>query len=178
MKRAHIQVILWGLLLASCAGRPIGAQGEEPAFIVIPKNPEDQVNIQYLDGTALIDIQSPSGIGSAAFELASGPMPENMTLRLHLKGLEQFRLKSTQDQIAASVSSGDASPLENQSLLSSGEETPLPPGHPLWMEIEIVADQAEKKIPLEEGYFEVTVPPEFIRNAGKTFEVEWIDFYR
>ena len=46
------------------------------------------------------------------------------------------------------------------------------------MEIEIVSDQTEKKIPLKDGYFEVTIPQQFIRNAGKTFEIEWIDFYR
>jgi hypothetical protein len=178
MRPALIQVILSSILLASCAGGPIGAQPEEPAFIVITKNPDDQVDIEYQNGTAHIDIQSPTGIGSAAFEVASGSMPEGIMLRLHLKGLEQIRLKSAHDQIAASVSSSDASPVEDQALLSSGAETPLPPGHPLWMQIEIVSNQAEKKIPLEGGYFEVTVPQEFLRNAGKTFEIEWIDFYR
>lgn len=175
-----MQAILWCLLLAACAGESAGAgaQTEEPAFIVITKNPEDQVDIEYQNGTAHIDIQSPTGIGSASFELASGHMPEDITLRLHLKGLEQIRLKSAQGQIAASVSSSEAAPLENQTLFSSGAETPLLPGHPLWMQISIVANQAEKKIPLEEGYFEVTVPQEFIRNAGTTFEIEWIDFYR
>ena len=177
MKRVHIQTILLSILFASCAGGPIGAQPEEPAFIVITKNPEDQVDIQYENGTARIDIQSPSGIGSAAFELESGDMPENMSLQLHLKGLEQFRLTSAQEQIAASVSSGDPFN-ENQSILTSGTESPLFPGNPLWMEIEIVSNQAEKKIPLEKGYFEVTIPQQFIQNAGKTFEIEWIDFYR
>ena len=177
MKRVHLQAILLSFLLASCASEPIGAQPEEPAFIVITKNPEDQVDIQYENGMALIDIQSPSGIGSAAFELESGSMPENMTLQLHLKGLEEFRLTSAQNQISASVSSGDASD-ENQVSLTSGTESPLLPGNPLWMEIEIVSDQTEKKIPLKDGYFEVTIPQQFIQNAGKTFEIEWIDFYR
>jgi hypothetical protein len=105
-------------------------------------------------------------------------MPGNMILRLHLKGLEEFRLTSAQEKISASVASGDAVTLDHQTLLSSGTETPLLPGHPLWMEVQIVSGQGEKKIPLEEGYFEVTVPQEFIRNAGQTFEIEWIDFYR
>jgi hypothetical protein len=178
MKRVYIRTILLSFLLASCASGPMGAPTQEPAFIVITKNPEDQVDIQYENGIALIDIQSPSGIGSAAFELESGAMPEHMTLRLHLQGLEQFRLTSAQDQVAASVSTGDPSNTENQTLLSSGRESPLLPGHPLWMEINIISNQGEQQIPLEEGYFEVTVPQEFIQNAGKTFEIEWIDFYR
>ena len=176
MKRAHIQTILLSLLLVSCGGVSAGAQPGEPEFTIITKNPDDQVSVQYENGTAQIDIQSPTGIGTASFELISGTMPEAMTLRLHLKGLEQFRLLSAQDRIAASISSGEPLRVDSESLLSSGAESPLLPGHPLWMEIEIVS--AEKKIPLEEGYFEVTVPQEFIQNVDKTFEIEWIDFYR
>ena len=136
------------------------------------------MDIQYEKDAAHIDIYSPSGIGSAAFELKSGRMPGKITLRLHLKGLEQLRLTSAQDQISASVSGGDTIHVDHQAILSSGTESPLSPDHPLWMEIEIVSGQAEKKIPLEAGYFEVVIPQQFIRNAGKTFEVEWIDFYR
>jgi hypothetical protein len=158
---------LLSFLLMSCGGISAGAQPEEPGFIVITKNTDDQVDIQYENGVALIDIQSPTGIGSAAFELESGDMPGNMLLRLHLRGLEGFRLKSAQDQISASVSSGDAGEVNSQTILSSGTESQLLPGNPLWMDIQ-----------LEEGYFEVTVSQEFIQNAGKMFEIEWIDFYR
>jgi len=167
MKRFHLQAILLSFLLISCGGASAGAQPEEPGFIVITKNTDDQVDIQYENGVALIDIQSPTGIGSATFELESGTMPGNMLLRLHLRGLEGFRLKSAQDQISASVSSGDAGEMNSQTILSSGTESPLLPGNPLWMDIQ-----------REEGYFEVTVSQEFIQNAGKMFEIEWIDFYR
>ena len=77
----------------------------------------------------------------------------------------------------ASVSSGDAFN-ETQAILTSGTESPLLPGNPLWMEIQIISEQAAQKIPLEQGYFEVTIPQEFIQNAGRTFEIQWIDFYR
>ena len=177
MKRFHLQTILVSFLLVSCGGISAGAQPEEPAFIVITKNPDDQVGIQYENGTSLIDIQSPTGIGSAAFELDSGPMPETMRLRLHLKGLEELRLTSTQNRISASIPGGEVLNPAHQTLLLSGTETPLLPGHPLWVEIEIVSETG-KNIPLEEGYFEITVPQEFIQKAGKTFEIEWIDFYR
>jgi len=148
----------------SCGGVSAGAQPDEPGFIVITKNPDDQVGLEFENGTSLIDIQSPTGIGSAAFELESDTMPGNMILRLHLKGLEEFRLKSAQHEISAAVSGGE---IENQTILLSGTESPLLPGHPLWMEIQP-----------GEGYFDITVPQEFIRNAGKMFEIEWIDFYR
>jgi hypothetical protein len=178
MKRSHLPIILLSLLLASCGGASAHAQPGQPAFVVITKNPDDQVGIQYENATALIDIQSPTGIGSATFELDSGDMPGEMILRLHLHGLEQVRFNSAQDRIAASVSSSDPFNVSDQRILSAGEEIPLLPGHPLWMEIEVVSELAEKTIPLEEGYFEIRVPRKFIEQAGNSFEIEWIDFYR
>lgn len=177
MRIPCLQTILLSFLLVSCAGLPVGAQSQEPVFTVTTKNKEDQVDIQSKDRAALIDIHSPTGIGSARFELEAGSLPEEIVLRLHLKGLEEFRLSSAQDSIAASVSSSDASDV-HQKIIASGGDSPLQPSHPLWLQIEIIAGQAEKKIPLEEGYFEITVPKEFTRKAGSSFEIEWIDFYR
>jgi hypothetical protein len=177
MSRSYLQIILLSLFLASCAGLPARAQSGEPVFQITKKNTDDQVSIQYQNGTIFIDFHSPSGIGSATFELESGPMPAEIILRLHLKGLEEFRLTSAQSNIAASLASSDASNI-SQRIIALGSESPLPPNHPLWMEIEVVSSQTEKKIPLEDGYFEITVPKEFIQNAGNSFEIEWIDFYR
>jgi hypothetical protein len=125
----------------------------------------------------LIDIDSPSGIGSVILELESGTLPEGIILRLHLKGLEELRLTSAQTSIAASVSNSDPSEV-HQRIAAASSDTPLLPGQPLWMEIRIVSEQAVKTLPLEEGYFEITVPKEFIRKAGTSFEIEWIDFHR
>jgi hypothetical protein len=177
MKRFYVMIVLLSLFLASCAGLPARAQSGEPVFQITTKNKDDQVSIQYQNGIAIIDVHSPTGIGSATFELESGPMPAEVILRLHLKGLEEFRLTSAQSNIAASVASSDASNI-SQRIIAPGSESPLLPSDPLWMEIEIVSNQAEKTIPLEEGYFEITVPKEFIQNAGNSFEIEWIDFYR
>ena len=156
----------------------MNAQADEPAFTVVTGNADDETSIQYQNGTAQIDIYSPSGIGFAAVELESGVMPEEMILRLHLQGLEQLQLTSSQESIRASVSSDGSFNVDDQTILSAGTESPLQSGNPLWMEIEVVSGQAEKKIPLEDGYFEVTVPKEFLKNAGTSFEIEWIDFFR
>ena len=163
----------------SCASRPANAQsGDEPVFSITAKNRDDQVNVQYVDGGTVIDVQSPTGIGSARFELESGGMPENMVLRLHLKGLEEFRLISNQAVIVASGSSSGSFSINDQRVNSSESEYSITSIDPLWMKIEIVPAQAAKKIPLQEGYFEITVPKEFIRNSGNSFEIQWIDFYR
>ena len=163
----------------SCASQPANAQsGGEPVFAVTAKNRDDQVNVQYVDGITVIDVQSPTGIGWAKFELESGGKPENVVLRLHLKGLEGFRLISNQAIIAASASSSGSFSINNQQVNLSGSEYSISPIDPLWMKIEIVSGQANKKIPLEEGHFEITLPKEFIQIAGNAFEIQWIDFYR
>ena len=46
----------------------------------------------------------------------------------------------------------------------------------LWLKIEIASDS--QKIPVQDGYFEIVIPKEFIQQAGKSFEIQWIDFYR
>ena len=179
MKCFVVHTILLSFLLISCASQPANAQsGDEPVFSTIAKNQDDQINIQYVSNVTVIDVQSPTGIGSARFELESGGMPENLVLRLHLKGLEEFRLISDQTAIAASASSRGVFDVNDQRVISSGGEYSIMPIDPLWMKIEIVSDQATKKIPLEDGYFEITVPKQFIRNAGNSFEIQWIDFYR
>lgn len=177
MRRSHLEIVLLSFLLVSCAGGPVNAQSEEPVFTVTTKNEADRVSFQNLNARTVIDVVSPTGIGSAAFELESGTLPEEISLRLHLRGLEELRLTSAQTSIAASVSNSDPSEVR-QRILAASSDTPLTPGHPLWMEIEIVPEQPEKKIPLEEGYFEVTLPQEFIQKAGNSFEIAWIDFYR
>jgi hypothetical protein len=179
MKYFVVYTILLSFLLMSCASQPANAQsGDEPVFSISAKNQNDQVNFQYVDGTAIVDIQSPTGIGSAKLELESGGMPENMLLRLHLQGLEEIRLISKQAVIVASGSSSGSFVINEQRVNSSGSEYSLTPIDPLWMKIEIISDQLAKKIPLEEGYFEIIVPREFLRNAGNSFEIQWIDFYR
>src|SRR6185503_15436074 len=107
MKYFVVHTILLSLLLMSCASQPANAQsGDEPVFSVTVKNQNDQINVQYVDSVIVIDVQSPSGIGSAKFDLESGGIPENMLLRLRIKGLEEFRLLSNQAVVVASGSSG------------------------------------------------------------------------
>ena len=178
MKYFVAYTILLGFLLMSCTSQPANAQsGDEPVFYITAKNQNDQVNFQYMDGAAIIDIQSPTGIGSAKLELESGDMPEAMLLRLHLQGLEEIRLIYDQVVIVASGSSSEPFVINDQRVISSGSEYSITPIDPLWMKIEIISDQS-KKIPLEAGYFEINVPREFLRNAGSSFEIQWIDFYR
>jgi hypothetical protein len=168
--------LLMSLFLVSCASRNASAQDSKPEFQLTTKNPGDTLTILDENSRAVIDIQSETGIGSASLELVSGTMPDTLLLRLHLAGLEEFQLRSKQDAVSASLSGGGLFELTNESVLFSQTEIPIGAIHPLWMDIRIVSES--KSIPLKAGYFEVTIPPEFIRRAGGSFEIHWIDFYR
>lgn len=166
------------IFLAACATKPDLSSWENPDFKITISNPEDTVSVTSEEGISLIDIDSPGGIGSAHFELVSGTWPEKITARLHLKGLEEFRLSYDETLITASISSSSAFNTSSQKVLLSDGEYPTLPGHPLWLEIKIVSDQTVEKIPLEEGYFEITFPDEFNKEFGNSFDIQWVDFFR
>lgn len=166
--------MLISVLLTAC----IRSNESDPQFSVTSSEPGDTITITYKDNISIIDINSPSGIGSARVDFVSGPFPQKIIARLHLKGLEEFRLLYADTVIIASASSGSAFNNDNQRILLSGTEEPILPGQPLWMEIRIVSDQTAQNIPLDEGYFEVTFPQEFMENAGNSFEIQWVDFFR
>lgn len=179
MKYSVIQTLLFGIFLISCASQPANAQeGGEPVFNVVTKNQDDRVEIRQENDVTTVDIHSPTGIGTATFELESGTMPEDLVLQLHLAGLEEFRLVSAQTTLAASGSSGDAFNVSGQWVIAAGNEYAITPIDPFWTKVDVISSQANPKVPLEEGYFEITVPKEFLRSAGNSFEIQWVDFFR
>ena len=169
-------ILLISLTLVSCASQSANAQDSKPEFRVTPKNADDTIAVLDENSQTVMDIHSDTGIGSASFELVSGSMPDAILLRLHLKGLEEFQLISKQDNVSASVSSGGVFNGTNERVLFFNSEVPIGSIHPLWMDIRIVS--ASKETPLADGYFEITVPREFLRKAGNSFAISWIDFYR
>ena len=179
MKYFVLYAIFFSIFLISCASQPANAQeGDEPVFNVTTKNQEDRINIQQEDNVTTIDIHSPTGIGTAKFELKSGTMPESIVLRLHLAGLEQVKLVSDQTTLASYGSSSDMFNVTGQSVIAAGNEYAITPIDPLWMKVEVIPGRVDKKTPSGEGYFEIIVPSEFIRRAGNSFEIQWVDFFR
>ena len=171
----HICLLL-SLFLASCASRSASAQDSKPGFTITSKNADDTITVLDENSLTVIDIRSPTGIGSARLELVSGSMPDALLIRLHITGLEEFQLVSAQDTVSASLSSGEVFNITNERVLFLNTEVPIGSLHPLWMDIEIAS--SSRNIPLEDGYFEITVPRQFMRKAGISFEIKWIDFYR
>ena len=100
-----------------------------------------------------------------------------MVLRLHLKGLENFRVTNDKVQLEASVSSQDG----KVRLWKDGkEDSLLDTKSPYWMDVRMVGSDGKpsKVIPLKDGFFEMPLPQALFKNNPKSITVNWIDFYR
>jgi hypothetical protein len=156
----------------------LGVAGEESQkFKVTTKKVDDTIEVRAEKHGTIFSVKSPFGIGQAVIERNEEKWPDAVTLRLHLKGLENFRASNGKIILDAAVSSQNGS----VRLWKDGDENaPLNAKSPLWMEIRMVGGdgKATKEIPLKAGYFEMRLPKAFFEGNPKSITLNWIDFYR
>ena len=100
-------------------------------------------------------------------------------LRLHLKGLESFRVSNGRVTLDATVSTEDGKPTVG--LWKGGNENAsLDETSPFWMDVRILTGDGKqaKAIPVKNGYFEMKLPKAFFESNPRSINVRWIDFYR
>ena len=139
----------------------------------------DQVKITPQKEGVVIDIASRTGIGRAVMERLGPGWPKKVLLRLHLRGLESFRLQAGQWGVEASVMSYP--PYKTRVRVHVPEPIPpLDPKSPYWVEVRMVDSEGKpaSKIPLDGGYFELIIPSAFLEKSPPKWELHWIDFYR
>ncbi len=128
----------------------------------------DRVAVQRDGKTDLVAIWSEHGIGNATLALGDGPRPRRLAFRLHLRGLEHFRLQYGKRTLIVTASSGAEPDIHRYELReTSREETPIAAGSPLWMPVQRGVD-----------YFEIEAPADFLTGTDRTLTLHWIDFYR
>jgi hypothetical protein len=152
---------------------------KQPPFKITTKRETDRVEVKVEKDKALFSVHSPFGISDAVIERAGEKWPDPVTLRLHLKGLENFRASNGKLKLEASASVQKGKPLVR--LWKDGkEDTPLDSKSPYWMDVRMVGGDGKpaKAIPLKDGYFEMTLPKAFFEGNPKSITVNWIDFYR
>lgn len=154
--------------LVACAPPPAAAPAISEFQIATDKT--DNVVTATAEGDRLlVDVQSASGIGNAGVRAAAGTLPPVAVMRLHLAGLEQLTFAFGDVVVKLSVpSSGDQPVL--QSVVEAGQESPITPESPYWMEV--------TKPATADNLFEVTSPQAFTASPPANFTVGWIDFYR
>ena len=166
------------LFLAGC--RPVQLSTAASVTATATK-PDDKINVIANENQTVIDIRSASGIGGAEITLSAEAMQRPLILRLHLAGLEEFRL--TSGDLVELVSVASSPPHTVREAVRDGvdaPEEPITPASPFWLDVQIMSSDAagDPAIPLQDGYFEITVPPAVLERSGGTLVVNWIDFYR
>lgn len=153
-------LMLWvAVAVPACAG------GQPPQFHAAADK-DNQISSRTENGTTVIDVRSPGGIGRAEIEFLSGNYPAEIILRLHVTGLEGFRL--SYGTVTVSASASGTSDTVIQSLIQpGGAERTIAPSNPLWMDIQP-----------EQVYFEIKLPNAFTQEKPDSFSFEWVDFYR
>ena len=178
--RVHYAVglLMTCALLTGCAMSTGTPETRPPIFTVTADGEGNEMTASAQGDTSVFNVYSRSGIGSGTVEFISGTPPKNIVVRLHLKGLEEFRLVYKKTTMIASVSSG-ASHEEIQSVISpEGSEQPITSDSPFWMEIRKISDQSASLDASDFGYFEIAMPKDFIREGYRSFSIRWIDFFR
>lgn len=150
--------------LTACA--PSSAADVSGIYRAVPLKGDPRITFSPAGDTLLIDITSPTGIGSAAIEKTAGQWPSNIVMRLQVKGLESFKFRYADTVIDVSVSShGDDA--VSEVYTQSGTMGTVSAGDPYWI-----------AVTPGDGYFDLAVPADFLKSGENQFTIEWIDFYR
>lgn len=175
MSALHALLAL-GILLGACAPGP--PESALPIIRASAQGDGNSVESAIADGALSLDIWSNRGTGSATVELLSGPPPTSITLRLHLRAMEELRVTYGETTLVATIAS-DAGHEVRQSLVApDGSEQPLEPANPLWMEVQIVSPEREPVFPLREGHLAINLPDTVLREGKDAFSIRWVDFFR
>lgn len=165
------------MLLLAIAAITTATADDSPPFKITTKRDNDRVEVKTEKDKVVFSARSPFGISHAVIERTGEKWPDAVALRLHLKGLENFRVTNDKVKLEAAVSSQDG----KVRLWKDGkEDIPLDAKNPYWMEIRMVGGDGKpaKTIPLKDGYFEMQLPKAFFDGNPKSLTVNWIDFYR
>jgi hypothetical protein len=167
------------LLLGFIAAVIVAAEGDRPRFKITTKKKDDTVEVQADKDRAVFIVKSPFGISQAVIGRQAETWPKVIVLRLHLKGLEGFRLSNGKVALDAAVSLQEGK--AKLRLWKDGkEDVPLDEKSPFWTDIRIVGGDGKpaREIPLKGGYFELTLPRVLFDGNSESITVNWIDFYR
>ena len=80
---------------------------DEPPFKITTKRDNDKVEVKVEKDKTVFSVHSPFGISQAVIERTDEKWPDTVMLRLHLKGLENFKSHQWQsDARSCGVESG------------------------------------------------------------------------
>ncbi|MCY2926945.1 MAG: hypothetical protein NT031_16230 [Planctomycetota bacterium] len=132
------------------------------------------------NGKALLTVAGP-GIGKLLLERKSPHWPDELRVRLCLRGLESIVLSCGGKTLSGSVSSHGSASVTLCLLDEDAKEgPPLPSSSPFWAEItpHDAAGKALADLPPDGGYFELVIPKALLADDADTLKLRWVDFWR
>ena len=155
-------LVAWSLSACAPSSTPI----DQATYQAVPLKGDPVSTFSTTNDMLLIEITSPTGIGSTRIEKLSGLWPPQIVMRLHVKGLESFKFRYNTTIINVSVSShGDNAVTEEYQ--QQGKVGVVSAGDPYWI-----------AVTHGDGYFDLTAPADFHKSGASQFTIEWVDFYR
>ena len=159
--------------------------GGPPILQVSGHDPFARTAVSTIADTVTIDVTSPSGIGHASFTLPPKRRPARILIRLHLKGLEEFRFVYGDTMIVVNTDARIPRMSDVRAHLrvidqpgGEGREIrELSPFDPEFIQVTI---SSALGYPTGTGadWLVVEAPPSFLHGDEDRFEIRWIDFYR
>ena len=149
---------------------------ERAAWQINLKKKDDKVAIAIEGEKTIFTITSPSGIGSATVEPKTRQWPATVVVRLHLRGLESFAASNGNVKVSAAW---DGKLAREQLWVEDKEGPALDASNRLWLSMRAfdAAGEPAVAVPIQDGWFEVTVPKAML-DEGASLRLDWIDFYR
>jgi hypothetical protein len=112
----------------------------------------------------VVSITSKSGIGGARILRGEPQWPARLVIRLHLKGLESFRMDNGAIHIETSLMGPARTPYWKTGQIQRQTDHPV--------------GTLEMQVSQPEGHVEVVVPKEMTEGNPEAINVAWIDFFR
>jgi hypothetical protein len=160
--------------IVKVTGLPVSVGGKSGFHATVGRN-DTRIRFVSEGDKTVFDINSKFGIDTTTISRMSDEWPKSILVRLHLGGLESFKVGSGNVAVEWSVSStGDHA--TRISLVSGKRVAVLDLKSPYYTKVHIVGGNG--KIPLKDGYFEVPLPVKLFEGNTEEITLKWIDFYR
>jgi hypothetical protein len=175
-------LVVPGILGSTLSLDRLPAQAAGPTRVLTADvKKKDLVTIRADARSAVVSFTSPSGIGEAVIRRTAEAWPRQVVLRLGLRGLEQVSILNLDADVTlrGSVLSHGS----HRRLLEVAEgkkSSRVGQGSPYFTKIEAFNRKGRpaKKIPLDEGYFQMKIPAAMLKGNPEKLSIRWIDFYR
>jgi hypothetical protein len=162
--------------LASCTTTSPNS-AVEPEYHVTSNRPSAQVTVNDEADSAVVEVYSDNGIGSATIRLISGQWPQSILMHFHLQGLESLQFIYGDTTVNLSITSQNM--ILESIMNEDGVEEPIDEESAHWMEVTYLDNEGTATDNLAIGsIIEVEAPADFFSEDYSEFTINWIDFYR